>query len=401
MSGTSTDGISAALVRLRPTARGYEHRLLAFRTYRYAERLRAALLRCAEGTPQPVAELSRLNVALGEELARAAARIAAEGGVPLAAVDCIGSHGHTVFHGPPRRRGPGRPTPVARRGHAGGSTLQIGEPAVIAVRTGVTVIADFRPADVAARGEGAPLAPYVHWLLFTDTRFGRAIQNVGGIGNVTYLPPRAGADDVLAFDTGPGNMVIDALVARFSAGRARFDRGGRMAAAGTADPRLLSKLLRHPYLRRQPPKSTGREEFGAAMVSDLVRDAQRLGLSAEDTVATATVFTAASIADAYRRFVKPRGRLDAVHVAGGGALNRTLLGCLGDLLPGVHVGTVDELGVGSETMEAIAFAVLACETLRGRCGNLPSVTGAERRVVLGKIVPGSPEQWRRLTRRVR
>lgn len=376
MSGTSTDGVTAAVVRLRPRGHGYAHRLLACRTWAFAPSLRQRILAVAEGTPLPVAALSELNAALGEVFARAALAAARAAAVPLARVDLIGSHGHTVFHGPP---GSGLSRPP--------STLQIGEPAVIAARTGVTTVADFRPADIAAGGQGAPLAPYVHWLLFTHPRLGRAIHNVGGIANLTYLPPAADLEEVIAFDTGPGNMVMDALVARASGGRETFDRGGRLAASGRVHAGLLAELMRHPYLRKRPPKSTGREEFGAAVATGLARRARRLRLSAADTVATATAWTAESMADAYRRFVLRRGRLDAIHLAGGGARNRTLVRFLTARLPGITVGTLEDLGADSHSLEAIAFAVLAAETVRGRAANVPSVTGARRRTVLGKIVP--------------
>lgn len=387
MSGTSTDGISAALVRLTPTRNGYRQRLLAFRTTAFARELRARLLRCAEGEPLAAAQLSELNVALGAALAAAAIEVARSAAVSLARVDLIGSHGHTVFHGPP---GSGRSKPP--------STLQIGEPAVIAARTGVTVVADFRPADVAAGGQGAPLAPYAHWLLFADARRGRAIHNLGGIANLTYLPPRGSLDEISAFDTGPANMIIDALVTHFSKGKQRFDRDGRIAARGKVDRALLDELLRHPYLRRRPPKSTGREEFGSELVASILARGRRFRLVPDDLIATATAFTAESVADAYRRFVLPRGPLESIHFAGGGAHNRTLLRFVAERLPGVRIGRLEELGVGSDSLEAVAFAVLACETIRGRPGNAPAATGAARRTVLGKIIPGDATRWRRLLR---
>ena len=388
MSGTSTDGISAALVRLEAHRRGYRHALLQLCTLPFAPQLRSRLLNCAEGARLPASHLSVLNVELGEAIAQTANHAARQAGVPLSRVDLIGSHGHTIFHGPARSARSQTP-----------STLQIGEPAVVAARTGVTTVADFRTADVAVGGQGAPLAPYVHWLLFTDRQRGRSIHNLGGIANLTYLPPAAKPEQIIAFDTGPGNMVIDALVTHFTNGRSKFDRDGRTAARGSVSQSLLDELLKHPYFRRSPPKSTGREEFGAEFGAALLNRARRLRLGSDDIVATATALTARSIAGAYKRFVLPRRRLDAIYFAGGGARNRTLLRMIGEALPGPTISPIDALGVTSESMEALAFAVLACEAVRGRCANVPAVTGASRRVILGKIVPGAPEQWRRTMRK--
>ena len=387
MSGTSTDGVSAALVRLRPTPSGYRHQLVAHATIPYRTALRAKLLRAAEGDPLPAAVLSELNAELGERFAAAAIAIARRAGSPLERIDVIGSHGHTIFHGPP---GSGRSRPP--------STLQIGEPAVIAARTGITTVADFRPADVALGGQGAPLVPYVHWLLLTHRRRGRAVHNIGGIANLTYLPPGARLGDVLAFDTGPGNMVIDAVMERQTKDRRRFDRGGAVAAAGAAHESTLAALLAHPYFRRRPPKSTGREQFGTAFVDELMRRARRARLRPADVVATATALTARSMAYAYERFVLPRGRLDEIYVAGGGALNHTLLRLLHECLPQVRIAPLDALGIPSMAIEPISFAVLACEALRARPSNVPGVTGARRPAILGKIAPGEPARWRGILR---
>ena len=375
MSGTSTDGIDAALARIRPTSGRLEARCLGFRTYAFPPALRRRLLTLAEGRSAPAATMSELNVDLGEALAVAALRLLRELRIAPQRVHLIGSHGHTVFHGPPGRV---RGTP---------STWQIGEPAIIAARTGVTTVADFRPADIAHGGQGAPLVPYVHWLLFRDPRCGRVINNIGGIAHPTFLPAGAGVDDVVAFDAGPGNMVIDAVTAHVTGGRLRYDRDGLLARAGRVDGRLLDALMRHPFLRRRPPKSTGREEFGADFVNRVLRERRRI--AAADLVATATAFTARALSDAYRRFLLPRGRIDAVYCSGGGSRNPALMALLRQEMSYARVGVVDELGINGDALEAVAFAILAVEAVRGRSSNLPAVTGARAAAVLGKIVPGA------------
>jgi anhydro-N-acetylmuramic acid kinase len=285
----------------------------------------------------------------------------------------VGSHGQTVYH---------QGTPESLLGRRIASTLQIGEPAVIAARTGAPVVADFRPSDMAMGGQGAPLVPYVDYLLYRDAKKGRVCLNIGGIANVTAIPPSAGPERVMAFDTGPGNMLIDALVSQFSRGVQRYDKDGRMAAAGRVNPELLSTLMQHEFVKRRPPKSCGREEFGAEMVAELLKE----GLSAPDLVATVTAFTAASIADAVERFVSPLMHVDELIVSGGGVHNPEIMRRLERQIPDAKVMTSAELGVDSDAKEAIAFAVLAYETWHGRPANLPSATGARGPAILGKLV---------------
>ncbi|GIW40735.1 MAG: anhydro-N-acetylmuramic acid kinase [Candidatus Binatia bacterium] len=373
MSGTSADGITAALVELRRRRNGYRATLLASRTDPYPGTVRRTLLEAAEGKSIPASRWSELHTRLGIEFAKTAGRLLRATGRE---VDVVGSHGHTVFHGPP---GSGLSRPP--------STWQIGEPTFLAFLTGAWTVADFRVADLVAGGQGAPLAPYAHALLFRHARRTRAIQNLGGIANVTVLPPASATAPVLAFDTGPGNMVVDALVRRFSRGRKRFDRGGRMAARGRVCEELLEEFLDDAYFRKRPPKSTGRERFGRAFVEKFLRRARAARLGPEDTVATATALTARSIALAYRRFVLPAAELEAVYLCGGGSYNGTLVRMLEAELRGIPVRRTDALGIPADAVEAVAFAVLACETLAGRPGNLPSVTGARQPVLLGKLVP--------------
>jgi len=373
MSGTSADGVDVAITDIGP--RGVE--VVAFGTVAYPASLRRRIFRLFDPGTARIDDLCHLNFVLGEVFADAFLRVCEKSAIPPASLDLIGSHGQTVHHIPEGRRWGKR---VVR------STLQIGEPCVIAERTGITTVADFRPRDVAAGGEGAPLVPYVDYLLFADKRNSRAVQNIGGIANVTYLPAGGGINDVVAFDTGPGNMMIDRIVHRATRGKSRYDAGGRMAARGTVRDALLAELARHPYVRRRPPKSTGRETFGTPVADAVFDRARAKGMAARDILATVTAFTAESIARAYRRHLP--GGVDEVILCGGGARNRTLVKRLQTLVAPAKVLRTDDLGIAADAKEAVSFAVLAYETMRGRPGNLPAATGAGRPVVLGKIVPG-------------
>jgi anhydro-N-acetylmuramic acid kinase len=366
MAGTSLDGIDAALVDV--VGRRPQVRPLGFRSWSYPPKLRRQLLAAAEGEPLDAGTLARLNVAVGERFARAALDLCRALRVAPRTVALVGSHGQSIHHA----------------AHAG-ATLQIGEPSVIAVRTGITTVANFRTADVAAGGEGAPLTPYAHGLLFAHPRRARAVQNLGGIGNVTYVPAGGDLSRIVAFDTGPGNMVIDAVVRRLSRGRLWMDRDGRLAARGQVDERLLAELLRHPFLGRRPPKSTGREEFGAPLVERLLAAARRRRVGLEDLAATATAFTARATADAYRRFLP---RVDEVLIAGGGSHNPTLIAAIAAALPDRRVMTIEALGFDSDALEAQAFALLAWAAVTARPASLPAVTGASERRILGQIAPG-------------
>lgn len=382
MSGTSCDGVDAALVAIRGRGLAVRIELLAFETTPYAPAVRRLIARVSEPPGGTVDLVCRANFLLGELFAEAALAVARRAGVPMGRVHLIGSHGQTIQH---------LPVPKAMAGRRVAGTLQIAEPSVIAERTGVTTVADFRPRDMACGGEGAPLVPYVDYLLFRHRTRGRLLLNLGGIANVTHLPAACRPQQVLAFDTGPGNMLLDALAARLTGGRRAFDRDGAMAAAGKADEGLLRKLLRHPYLRKRPPKSTGRETFGATFVEKLV--AQAAGASDVDVLATATAFTAASVRDAYERFVRRRGAVAEVIASGGGCHNRTLMARLAERFAPIPVRRSDEFGIPVDAKEAIAFAILAHETLGGRPGNLPSATGARCPAILGKIIPGKTLPW--------
>jgi anhydro-N-acetylmuramic acid kinase len=375
MSGTSADGIDVAIVRLCQKAGDRaDISVLAFATVPYPEGLQAQIFAVSDPVHGRVDAVCRMHFVLGELFARAALRVVREAGMRVKDIHLIGSHGQTIHHLPAR---------VEAFGVTTGATLQIGDPSVIAQRTGVVTVGDFRPADIARGGQGAPLVPYADYLLFRAPDVSRGLLNIGGIANMTVLPAGARPEAVLAFDTGPGNMVIDAA-ARALTGQP-CDYGGARARRGAASEPVAARMLALPYFALPPPKSTGRELFGQAYCDRLLEEGRRLRLSPNDILATATEITARSIADSYRRFIAPTTPLDEVIVSGGGARNPYLCGRLAALLHPVRVATSDERGLSPDAKEAVAFAVLANQTIMGRPGNLPGATGADRRAVLGKI----------------
>ena len=363
MSGTSVDGIDAALVDVDGFGAGARVTLVDFRTTPYSREQRDAIHALFKGD---AAALCQGNFALGAWLADAARGIAAGH-----AVDLVGSHGQTVWHQPPSMNAAGG---VA-------STLQLGEPAVIAARTGVVTVGDFRVADVAHGGEGAPLLPFADWLLFRAPGRVRALQNIGGIANVALVSDDR--DATLAFDNGPGNVMIDALMPAASNGAEAIDRDGAWSARGRVQQDLVDELMRDDYLAQPPPKSTGRERYGApSTLAWAARHADRAPL---DLVATVVAFAARAIADSYRRFVLPRGAVDEVLVSGGGAHNRTLMAELARLLSPIPVRAFAHEGIDADAKEAVAFALFAVQAIHADPASLPSVTGAARAAILGKI----------------
>lgn len=380
MAGTSLDGVDAALVRFSGPVARPRTRLLEFLTVSYPAALRERLLSAASGEAATAGDLSELNVRVGEIFARAALRVCTRAGVKPDRIAVIGSHGQTVFH-------QGR----AARGTRS-STMQIGSPAVIAEATGAPVVSDFRSADIAAGGEGAPLVPMVDYLLLADDRQGSIALNIGGIANVTVIPAAARPEQVFGFDTGPGNMIMDALVRRFTRGRERYDAGGSRAARGRVIERVLEEALRFPFFHRRPPKSAGREEFGGEFLSRYFLSSRTSSSRPEDLLSTAAELTVRSIAGALEGFVFPRvgagGRLRHLVVSGGGAHNRLLIARLEALLPMLRIQVSDDYGWPVDAKEAMAFALLADRTLHGLPGNLPAVTGARRPVVLGTVTAG-------------
>ena len=370
MSGTSVDGVDAAIVEIAGAPPHLAVSLRHFTSIPFTPAQRQAIFQLFSPESSRVDLICAMNFRMGEWFAQAALQAIAQAGLTPDQIDLIGSHGQTIYH----QVGEDVDTP---------STLQIGEAAVIAERTGVTTVADFRVADVAAGGQGAPLVSYVDWLLLRHPRLNRAAQNIGGIGNVTWLPAASSSGQPLSFDTGPGNMLIDAAVAHITHGAQTYDEDGRMAARGRVHPRLLARLLAHPYLQKSPPKTAGREQFGAEFAASLWPQADALGLAGPDLVATLTAFTAESIARAYHDFLPTVP--DEVILAGGGALNPTLVAMLRQHLAPARVLLSDDLGLPADAKEAIAFAVLAYETFHGRPGNLPACTGARHPAILGKI----------------
>lgn len=383
MSGTSLDGVDAALVGIAGSGEFTEVSLKHFVSVPFDNQVQAELLRVASGHAVPSLVISHLNFLLGMLYTEAVLRLCKQAEVELSQVDLIGSHGQTIFH---------QSEPASFCGRTVASTFQIGEASIVAENTGVTTVSDFRPRDMAAGGKGAPLIPYVDYLLFRDVRLGRALLNIGGIANVTSLPASARMQQVKAFDTGPGNMVMDTLVRRFTRDAKKYDHGGALAASGKVIPGLLDKLFSHSYFGQAPPKTAGREQFGDDFLALFLEHEGTATF--EDLVCTAAELTAQSVAKAMARFLVPNAHVDQLIVSGGGARNDFLMERLRALLPEIEILRSDDLGVPTAAKEAIGFAVLANETFHLHSGNVPTATGARHPVVLGKVVYG--DNYKRL-----
>jgi anhydro-N-acetylmuramic acid kinase len=418
MSGTSADGIDVALAGISGTPPRLNAKLLNHTSVDFPPAVRKEILRVAEQQSISAGELSQLNFRLGDIFAEAALTACKRFRISPKKIDLLGSHGQTIFH-------QGKPVPYFGRPTA--STLQIGEPSIIAARTGVTTVADFRPADIALGGQGAPLVPYADYLLYRHPKYGRVSLNLGGIANVTVLPAACKPAQVFAFDTGPANMLIDALVSHFTHGRQRFDKNAAIAQTGRSIPAFIDALMRDPYLKLAPPKSTGREYYGRAYVQQVLSLGHRHKAKPADLIRAATIFTALSVLDALNRFVLPKQKIHQLVVSGGGARNPLILAQLSAALvdPHVLVGArhaVDaprmarhsplvypersarratrhsstevfpssQLGIPIDAKEAFAFALLAYETFHRRPSNLPSATGARSPAILGKISYAPP-----------
>lgn len=368
MSGTSLDGVSAALVRFRDRdSDGVEWELLAYDVTQYAEEERELLSACLTGASPET--YCRAHYELGTWLARAATAVIAQAGVPRGEVAAIASHGQTVWHVPAH------------------STWQIGQPAVIAERTGIPVVSDFRARDIAAGGQGAPLVPIADTLLFRSPDRWRVLQNLGGIGNLTIVPPATAGAVARAFDTGPGVVVIDGVTQRLTNGSERFDRDGERAAAGTPIQSVVEAALQHPYYVAEPPKSTGRELYTPSFIQQFIADCRKAAPNASpnDIVASAVALTARSIAVAFQRFIPEP--VDELVVSGGGAKNPTLVKAIAQAVAPVRVERFDDLFFDGEAKEAVAFALLGYLHLKGRAGNVPSATGARGPRILGSLTP--------------
>ncbi len=381
MSGTSADGIDVALARISGAPPHLQAKLLGYTSSKFPAALRKEILRVAEQHPITARELSQLNFRLGEVFAEAALIACRKFRASPKQVALIGSHGQTIFH-------QGKPVPYF--GRATASTLQIGESSVIAARTGITTVGDFRPADIAQGGQGAPLVPYADYLLYRHEKLGRVSLNLGGIANITIIPASAKPAQILAFDTGPANMLIDALVSHFTHGRKRFDKDARIAQAGRSIPALLNDLMRDPYLKLAPPKSTGREYYGHAYLKKVLAIGKKHRAKPADLIRAATIFTALSVADALNRFVLPKTKIHQLIVSGGGAKNPVLMAQLSAALGAIEILPSSRFGIQEDAKEAFAFALLAYETFHRRPSNLPSATGAHAPTILGKISYAPP-----------
>ena len=375
ISGTSADGIDAAVCEISGAPPHLYARIRHAITYPYPDGFQRRIHRACQPEHSPVDALCQLNADLGEHFAAAAQRAIVAAGLTGAEVDLIGSHGQTVWH-------------MVQPDGRVSSTLQIGEAAIIAERTGITTVSNFRPRDVAAGGQGAPLTGYLDWLLLRHPDHWRAVQNLGGIANVTFLPPLSDPDsDPLAFDSGPSNALIDGAMVTLTGGAQSYDRDGALASQGRVDEAWLRALLTHPYYTRRPPKTTGRELFGLEMAAELVNEGHVRGLDDAGIVATLTALTAESIADAYRRFAPaPVGE---IILGGGGARNPALVAMLRERFDPAPVRTHEDIGLDSDNKEALVFATLAHETWHARPGAHPALTGASHGAVLGQITPGA------------
>jgi len=409
MSGTSADGIDIALARISGAPPNLNAKLLGHTSFDFPPALRKEVLRVAEQQPISAGELSQLNFRLGHIYADAVLAACKKFRVSPKRISLIGNHGQTIFH---------QGVPVLYLGARTSSTLQIGEGSIIAARTGITTVSDFRPADMALGGQGAPLVPFADYALYRHPKLGRVSLNIGGIANVTVIPAGARPDQVFAFDTGPGNMLIDALVQHFTHGRQRFDKDARFAQSGRSIPALLNALMRDPYLKLAPPKSTGREYYGQSYLKKLLALGRRHRAKPADLIRAATIFTALSVVDALNRFVLPKHKIHQLIVSGGGAHNPLIAAQLSASFRGtarnissasfvgaqyaapllgergrsrsIEIVASSEFRIPEDAKEAFAFALLAYETFHQRPANLPSATGARGTAILGKISYAPP-----------
>lgn len=378
MSGTSVDGVDAALVEISGTDSEPKVKLLAFENKPYPSQVREKIFSLFTPANATVDKVGYMNFLLGEIYAKSALSVIEKAGMKPEEIDVIGSHGQTIWHAP---------IPESPDGIPVAYTVQIGEGSVIAERTGILTVSDFRVADMAAGGQGAPLVPFSEYLLYRREKETILLQNIGGIGNMTVMPAGAKPRDVFAFDTGPGNMIIDAVISAVTGGKKTYDAGGETAAKGKVCNALLDILKEEPYYRQPLPKTTGREHFGVQYTEKILSWWKENPILVEDLLATVTDLTAYSIADAYERYVLPKYRASEIIVGGGGSYNATLLRFMKERFAphGVAVRTQEDLGLSSDAKEAVAFALMADCCMRGKANTLPSVTGAEHPAVMGKI----------------
>lgn len=366
ISGTSADGVDAVIVEINGKGEALKITQKAFKTYRFSPELQDEIIRVSHERVNS-GDISSLNFRLGKFFGESALRLINESRIPFSRIKLIGSHGQTISHLPGR------------------ASLQIGEPSIIAAITGKITIADFRPADIAAGGEGAPLSCLLHYELFKKKGTCTLVINIGGISNFTLISSSGSKKDVFAFDTGPGNMIIDSIVRIMSNGKKRFDENGEIASQARVNREILEELLGHPFISKKPPKSTGREEFGGPIVKRLLEVIKRKKEKIENIIATVTAFTVESIYLNYKKFIKPYN-VSRIVVTGGGVENNFIMRLLREKFSPIPVYTFEDFGLNSHSTEAVAFALLAYETYHGRPGNIPSATGAKKEAILGKII---------------
>ncbi len=374
-SGTSVDGIDTVLVEISGSGYEIKVKVIDFLTFRIPDRIRTSILKNSDTGTAKLSEICRLNVILGKLFADAVKKIRKRN--TGKSIDLIGSHGQTIHHLP--KKG-------VFLGYKIKSTLQIGDPSVIANITGITTVGDFRIADCSVDGDGAPLVPYLDYVLFRSARVNRCLLNIGGIANITVIPKSCGKNEVIAFDTGPGNMLIDGLMQRFY--RTKYDKDGKIAARGLVNRKLFSYLLKDSFYMQKPPKSTGREHYGMNFLQKIVR--LGAGMAKQDIIRTVTEFTAYSIWFNYVKFIRPRAVIDELIASGGGANNPILMNCIKKLMKGSKLLKLDSFGMNADSKEAVLFALLANECVSSNPANMKSVTGSKKDVILGKICPALP-----------
>lgn len=378
MSGTSVDGIDAALVEISGRSKDIKVSLCEFENKPFPVNIKNKIVDLFSIENTTVDKTGYMNVLLGELYAEAVFSLVKKAGLKMSDIDFVGSHGQTIYHHPQISSEDGYPISYS---------VQIGEGAVIANRTNIPCVSDFRVADLAVGGQGAPLVPFTEFLLYKSTKETVLLQNIGGIGNITVLAKDCEMEDVYAFDTGPGNMIMDGLVSLYTKGEKTIDIDGEIAAKGVVNQSLLKALCGHDYFTLKPPKSTGREMFGKDYIINLYNKLQKMDITMESAIATVTDFTAWAIADSYEKYILPNNQADRLVIGGGGSYNPVLVSMIRQRMKpyGVEVNIQEEIGFSSDAKEAVAFALLADCAIAGRCNNIPAVTGASRPVVLGKI----------------
>ncbi|SEP88585.1 anhydro-N-acetylmuramic acid kinase [Virgibacillus subterraneus] len=385
MSGTSLDGIDAVLVEIEEKEDNVDVNIIDLYTQHYDQDVRKALMDVCSPSTATVQKINSINMFLGKEFGGVVNKLLKQANVSKNDVHFISSHGQTIYH---------QPFDGESNLDVAG-TLQIGDISVLSEETGIAVVGDFRTADMAASGQGAPLVSYVDYLLFNNPNKSRAIQNIGGIGNVTYVPENSNSDGIQSFDTGPGNMVIDEVVYRLTNGKRNYDKDGEMAYRGTINQQLLTKLMSHDYFKKEPPKTTGRELFGNQFVDEIFKEYGQM--NPEDLVATVSEWTVLTIAHSYNQFLMDKGhKIDEVIVGGGGSYNPYLIERLNYHLPEVIIFTHEHFDMSSDLKEAMAFAVLGFQCILGKYNQLPSATGAKRQVIMGKIAYTQPDALERI-----